>query len=57
MPTNDELWVMGLMTYDEYEAEEGRPPPDYEQTRQIAADLVNDLTNQKGAQDARSHTR
>jgi hypothetical protein len=57
MPTNDELWVMGLMTYDEYEAEEGRPPPDYEETKQIAVDLIDDLINRKGAQDAGSHTR
>jgi hypothetical protein len=52
MPTNDELWVMGLMTYDEYEAEEGRPPPGDKETEQIAADL----NERKGANDARSYS-
>jgi len=52
MPTSDELWAMGLMTYDDYEAEEGRPPPDDERTEEIAADLIS----RKGANDARSYS-
>jgi hypothetical protein len=52
MPTSDELWAMGFMTYDQYEAEEGRPPPDDEQTEEIAANL----NEPKGANDARAHS-
>ena len=52
MLSNDELWAVGLMTYDEYLEVEGREPPGDTETEQIAADL----NDRKGAHDARSYS-
>jgi hypothetical protein len=53
MFSSDELWAVGLMTYDEYLEAEGREPPGDDESVQIAAGLNLRL---KGANDARSHS-
>jgi hypothetical protein len=53
MLSSDELWAVGLMTYDEYLEVEGREPPGDDESAQIAADLNQRLREQKGANDAR----
>ncbi len=52
MYSSDELWAVGLMTYDEYLEAEGREPPGDDESAQIAADL----NDRKGANDGRSYS-
>ena len=55
MLSSDEMWAIGQMTWDEYEAEEGRPPPGNEETRQIL-DALNERDDKEGATHARTHS-
>jgi len=48
--SNDELWAVGLMTYDEYLEAEGREPPGDEESAQFAANLTLKLREYEGSE-------